>query len=214
MIVKRHRTNSDFQLAYFIAGGCYTADAAYIALLNQRDERVMALDHARVQAMKNSARVKRIQAELASADDIRRIELQADLLEIELAQPMTDQLVTAAEAELAFIDLCIERVQPLRRYAHLSDAEAAEACQREEFRLEFQHRIENFMITQGQIPAGEFDSMRRHPDFHTHLLPHMHTVQNALLAPQGAQALLSTPTQTFDLPALIGLDQSSKDTHP
>lgn len=208
MIVKRHRTNSNFQLAYFIAGKCYTPDAAYIALLNQRDDRVLALNNARVQALKNSARIQRIQAQLADADDITRLELEADLLEIELAQPMTDQLVAAAEAELAFIDECIRRVGPLRKYGDLSDAEAAEACQREEFRLEFQHRIENFMITTGQIPANEFESMRRHPDFHSHLLPHIETVQAALTAPSGAQALLSAPTQGFDLPGLLGYNNA------
>ena len=209
MIVKRHRTNSNFQLAYFIAGKCYTADAAYIALLNQRDDRVMALNHARVQAMKNTARAQRIRQDMLTADAIAQLEFQADLLEIELAQPMTEQLVTAAQDELAFIDLCIERVQPLREYAHLSDADAAEACQREEFRLEFQHRIENFMITTGQIPANEFESMRRHPDFESSLLPHIQTVQQALISADGAQKLLSHTTAGFDLPALLGFDNDT-----
>jgi len=209
MIVKRHRTNSNFQLAYFIAGKCYTADAAYIALLNQRDDRVMALNHARVQAMKQQARIQRIQQDMLTADAIAQLELRADLLEIELAQPMTDQLVTAAQDELAFIDLCIERVQPLRQYAHMSDADAAEACQREEFRLEFQHRIENYMITTGQIPANEFESMRRHPDFTTCLLPHIHTVQEQLISTGGAQKFLSHTTAGFDLPALLGFDHAT-----
>jgi hypothetical protein len=206
MIVKRHRTNSNFQLAYFIAGKCYTADAAYIALLNQRDDRVLALNNARVQAIKSRARRQRIEQDMLTADAIAQLELQADLLEIELAQPMTDQLVMAAQDELAFIDLAILRVQPLRQYAHMSDADAAEACQREEFRLEFQHRIENYMITTGQIPANEFESMRRHPDFQTVLLPHIQQVQAALTSPDGAETLLTAPTTGFDLPALLGME--------
>lgn len=206
MIVKRHRNNSNFQLAYLIAGRCYTADAAYIALLNQRDDRIMALNSAQVQAKKNQARRARIQAQLVQADPITKLELEADLLELDLAQPMTDQLTEAAEQELAFIDFCIERVQPLRQYAHLSDAEAAEACQREEFRLEFQNRIENFMITTGQIPPAEFETMRHHPDFQSHLVPHMQSVQQALVSPGGAQHLLTAPTDRFDLPALLGIE--------
>lgn len=209
MIVKRHRSNNNFQLAYFIAGSCYTADAAYIALLNQRDDREQAVATARADARRRAAKRLRIAPRLQAEDPAERLEAQADLLELDAMEPLTADLLRAAEAELDFINLCIQRVQPLRKYGHLSDAEAAEACQREEFLMEFKNRIENYMITSGQIPANEFASMRQHPDFDRLLLPHITQVQQALMQPGGAQDLLPAATRGFDLPRLLGYEDAT-----
>lgn len=209
MIVKRHRSNNNFQLAYFIAGSCYTADAAYIALLNQRDDRQAAVDHAHAEDIRRQAKRLRIQARLNSEDPADRLEAEADLYELDSNEELNRQLLAAAEDELAFINLCLERIAPMRKYSNLTDAEAAEACQREEFALEFKNRIENYMITSGQIPANEFSSMRQHPDFNSLLLPHINHVQQALMSPEGARDLLPNATTGFDLPALLGYDKDA-----
>ena len=47
MSAKLHRSNTNFQIAYFIAGRCHTADAAYIELLNLREDREAALNMAK-----------------------------------------------------------------------------------------------------------------------------------------------------------------------
>lgn len=204
MIVKRNKTNNNFQLAYFIVGSCFTADAAYFALLNQRDDRVMALNNSRVSALKTQAKLLDIERRLKSTDPVVVLEAQADKLEIELNQPLNQQLIQACEEEIAFINLCIERVLPLRKYSNMPDNEAAEACQREEFAKEFMFRIENFIMTQGVVPANEISSMRQHPDFDNLLLPHIKHVSLTLSQPDGVERLLPGATKTFDLPALLG----------
>lgn len=204
MIVKRNKTNNNFQLAYFIVGSCFTADAAYFALLNQRDDRQQALNASRVSEIKTRARLADIDRNLRHTDPVKRIEAQAEKLEIELAQPLNDQLVQACQEELEFIDLCISRIKPLRKYSNLPDNEAAEACQREEFAKEFMFRIENYIMTQGSVPANELSSMRQHPDFANMLLPHIKHVSLTLAQPNGVELLLPSATKTFDLPALLG----------
>jgi hypothetical protein len=206
MIVKRNRHNTNFQIAYFIAGSCFTADAAYFALLNQRDERQRALTASESSEIRRQARRIEIDRDLAHEDPVVQLRAQADLVDWTADQQQMAELTRACEEELAFIDLCIERVQPLRKYSHLPEGEAAEACQREEFAREFQYRIENYLMTTGSIPHNELASMRQHPDFNNQLLPHIQTVTQALQAPNGAQAFLPGATQCFDLPALLGYE--------
>ena len=207
MIVKRNRQNNNFQIAYYIAGSCFTPDAAYFALLNQRDDRRRAIEHSQVQEMRALAKKQRIDLDLFSDDPILALEAQADLQEWMNQRSDARELMQSCEEELAFIDLCIERIRPLRQYAHLSDNEAAEACQREEFAKEFQFRIENFLATTGSIPQNELAVMRQHPDFNNLLLPHMNHVTQLLQSPGGAQKLLPTATKSFDLPKLLGFEK-------
>jgi hypothetical protein len=209
MMVKRNRQNNNFQIAYFIAGSCFTADAAYFALLNQRDDRQRSLDSARVQAIRMKSRLLDIARRIESPDPVIQLNAQADQLEIDLSQDASNQLIAACEDELAFIDLCIERVQPLRKYADMPDAQAVEQCQREETAREFQFRIENYMITQGSLPHNELATMRQHPDFANQLLPYITHVTQALSAPGGAEHLLPNLTKSFDLPALVGYDHAT-----
>ena len=206
MLTKLNRNNTNFQIAYFIAGSCHTADAAYLALINQRQDRQRALDSVEVSKIKQQAQRLRCEQRIASSDPIEQLEGRADLLELELDLKHHQDLVQAAQAELDFINLCIERIQPLRKYAHLSDAEASELCQAEEWAYELRYRAENFMLTQGTIPHDHFATMRQHPSFNTFLLPHIERLQLGLAQPGGYQQLLLERTKTFDLPRLVGLE--------
>lgn len=207
MIVKRNRQNNNFQIAYFIAGSCFTPDAAYFALMNQRDDRRRALQHQAVEAKRNQAKKLQAQKDILSDDEIKQLQGQADLEELQNHSQDSEDLAQSCREELAFIDLCIERITPLRQYAHMSDNDAAEACQREEFAREFQFRIENFMATSGAIPHNELAVMRQHPDFDRVLLPHINHVSQLLQSPGGAQQLLPQATKTFDLPQLLGFEK-------
>jgi hypothetical protein len=206
MIVKRNRQNNNFQIAYFIAGSCFTPDAAYFALLNQRDDRRRALQHQAVEARRSQAKKLQAQRLVESADPVEQLQGQADLEELHNQCQDSELLAESCREELAFIDLCIERITPLRQYSHMTDNDAAEACQREEFAREFQFRIENFMATSGSIPHTELAVMRQHPDFNNLLLPHINHVTRLLQSPGGAQQLLPVTTKTFDLPALLGME--------
>jgi hypothetical protein len=207
MIVKRNRQNNNFQIAYFIAGSCFTADAAYFALMNQRDDRRRALQHQAVESKRSQAKKLLAQRLAESADPVEQLQGQADLEELQNQSQDSEDLAQSCREELAFIDLCIERITPLRQYSHMTDNDAAEACQREEFAREFKFRIENFLSTSGSIPYNEMAVMRQHPDFNQVLLPHMNHVTRLLQSPGGAQQLLPQATKTFDLPQLLGFEK-------
>jgi len=199
-----HRTNTNFQLTHFIAGACHTADAAYFTLYNQREDRLIALRSAEVDTLRTQARRLKIQAQLQSDDPIIRLEAEADLKELEHGTAMQETLIAAAQEELRFIEECMAKLQPLRKYAHLPDAEAAEAYQAEEWAHEMRFRAENFLVTQGSIPADHFASMRQHPAFSSFILPHIEQIHNSIKSGQVPQVLLAKPR--FDLPKLMGLD--------
>lgn len=208
MIVKYDKTNTNFQIAYFIAGSCHTADAAYIALLSLRNDRKMALDSAKVSELKRMAAKIRAKKLADSDDTADRLDGQAELLEIEHTEQLTQRLTLAAQSELEFIDQCITQVQPLRKYGDLDDHAAAEACQKDEWLGELCYRAENYMLTSGSIPHDHFATMRQHPDFATTILPRIEQVHLALAAPEGGRNLL-IENRKFNLPALLGMDQSS-----
>lgn len=208
MIVKYDKTNTNFQIAYFIAGSCHTADAAYIALLSLRNDRQQALDAAKVSELKRMAAKLRAK-KLAESDDIAdRLDSQAELLEIENTERLTERLLKAANEEIEFIDYCMQQVQPLRKYGDLDDHAAAEACQREEWLAELMSRAENYMLTQGTIPHDQFSTMRQHPDFAHAILPRLEKLHLALSDPTRSKDLL-LENHGFDLPKLIGWSQSS-----
>jgi hypothetical protein len=209
MSAKLHRSNTNFQIAYFIAGRCHTADAAYIELLNLREDREAALNMAKSYAVRRQATKMKIELRLAHPDPIEQIEGQADLIEFEFANEQHQQLKQAAEDELKFINECIDKINPFREYKDLTDHEAAEACQRKEWMLELKNRAENFLLTQGSIPTNEFDTMRQHPDVQKTLLPHIEQTQLALTNPGGHKLFLDLPTE-FNFPKLIGLEGEQK----
>ena len=204
MTAKLYRNNTNFQIAYFIAGKCHTPDAAYVELLNLREDREMALNTAKVNEIRKQAQHLKIQAKLNSKDPIEVLEGRAEQLELDNDELLGKKLVAAAEEELAFINECIDKIQPLRKYKHLSNTEAAEASQREEWLLEFQTRAENYLLTQGTIPTDHFSAMRQHPDFEKALLPHITQAQAFLQSPEGHLKLLAQSPK-FDLPKLVGL---------
>ena len=145
---KNNRVNHDFQIAYFLAGSCHTPDAAYALLCDLRDDRAMALEASNGRSW---WRFWRKPGPVAA-------DVQA-------------RCIAAAKAELDTINKCIDRLQPLRKYSNLTDAEAHEACQAEEWKLELIFRAENFLLNGGVIPADHFAAMRQHPAFKDEILP-------------------------------------------
>ncbi len=174
-----NRRNHDFQIAYFLAGSCHTPDGAYSLLCDLKEERVLALNNVKSSALKERAKRIRAERKMQSEDEADRLEGEADLAEIEAFVEVTAKNIAAAEAELATIEKCISLIQPLRKYAHLSDAEAHEAAQPEEWKLELISRAENCLLTTGGIPT------------------------DPLGAPEAIPNLLAKP-RGFDLPKLLG----------
>lgn len=197
MHASNNRKNHDFQIAHFLAGSCHTADGAYALLCDLREDRSTALKNIKSSRLRERAKVLKAQALMRSDNEIERLEAQADLAEIEAFSEMTENNIRAAEAELRFIDACIEKVQPHRKYAHLPDPEAHEACQREEWRMEFEFRALNFLITAGTIPPDQFAAMRQHPDFASHIFPFIQNTQKRLSEGSVDKLLVPSPVEVL-----------------
>jgi len=206
---KNNRMNHDFQIVYFLIGDCHTADGAYALLCDLKENREDALKMVRANELRTKA--KRLRAEAILGEQVvgspEVEEARADLAEIDAAQATLQRNIAAAEAELATIEKCIAILQPMRRFAHLPDAQAHEACQREEWKLELISRAENHLITSGTIPAEQFKTMRMHPDFQTQIIPAITHVK-ALLLQNTAESIaelrqLDNKPRGFDLQGLL-----------
>jgi hypothetical protein len=170
---KPHRTNSDFQLKYFLVGSCHTADAAWTLLYGQKIDIEGKIRFAKVAELRRDA--KRLAAlEILSSEnttDSARMNAEADIHEVESEKIVSDLNLKAAIDELECINSLMAELDPHRKYAHLSLFEANEACQREEWLEELKTRAENFLVSQGAIPCDQLSTMRTHPDFETMLVP-------------------------------------------
>jgi hypothetical protein len=200
---KTNRQNHDFQIAYFIAGSCHTADGAYAILNDLKDDREMALAAYESGQLKKKIKILKAEKLLNSKDEIKRLEGEAELAEINSHKGLEEKNYRAAITELAFINTCIEKVQPFRKFAHLPDAESHEAAQQEEWKLELQQRAENYLLTTGSIPTDHFSTMRMHPEFQTSLLPHIETVKQLMGTVPITEALALLQNKEFDLPKLL-----------
>jgi hypothetical protein len=210
MHYKTNRQNHDFQIAYFIAGSCQTPDAAYAILCDLREDRSNAIKSFNAHSLRDQAKMIKAQRKLQDDDEAVRLEGQADIEEMKAMVETTQKNYDAALAELAFIDKCMERLQPLRQYAHLPDAEAHEAAQHEEWKLQLIHTAENHILNSGMIPPDHFATMRMHPSFATEILPALEKTKMLLNSSGKSQedgALLVSHLQTkqFDLPKLLEL---------
>ena len=171
MHAKNNRVNKDFQITYFLAGSCFTPDGAYSLLKDLQEDREMALAQLESSDLRTQAKVLQAKRMLESDDEVIRLEGQADLSEINNNQVFGDRNIKAAKKELDFINSCIDKLQPYRKFSHLPDDEAHEAAQYDEWKLELINRAENYLITTGNIPTDHFITMRQHPEFVHEILP-------------------------------------------
>lgn len=215
MHAKNNRQNKDFQIAYFLAGSCHTPDGAYSLLCDLREDRRNALANAEVVRLREQARRAAAVIASRSADEYERLNGEADLLELDSMAATAKACYDAAVAELATIEKCIERLQPLRKFAHLPDPEAHEAAQHDEWKFELIHRAENSLLSCGVIPVDQWATLRMHPAFATEILPAIEKSRTALMHPDSARALLTSPARLADLTTmLLDAPRGSTTTNP
>jgi len=166
-----HRNNSDFQLRYFMANNCHTADIAWCVMYEQKLDIQIKLESTKAKLLRRKARLLEIERELESPDPIKQLNAQADLIEWQSGDGMIEMAILGAEQELATITSIMDELEPQRKYADLPILEAAQAAQREEWMLEFQRRTENYLLSIGTIPEDQLNAMRSHPDFESNLVP-------------------------------------------
>lgn len=195
MISKYLKNNTNFQIAYFLAGACHTADGAYFMLMDLKRDRVAAMDNASVVNKRNEAKLIRAKAYLASgkADAAGELEAKADIEEIENMNKIGKAAYEVAVHELDFIQSCIDKVLPMCKYVGkegINEIEAHEMAQTEEWKHELTRRAENFLLTSGTIPADEFNTMRMHPEFKKEILPRIKEVQQSIFLEDGRPNML------------------------
>lgn len=174
MLARPHRNNTDFQLRHFVAGGCFTADAAWMIMYEQKLDIETKLVHTKANILRH--KIKKIDLDKKFIDiktEKDKLNFEADLMEWEHAEKMLNLALQGGEAELSTIVSIMEELEPLRKYSHLPLLEANEASQREEWLEDFKHRIENYLLTMGTIPEDQITAMRKHPDFETNIVPYM-----------------------------------------
>ncbi len=198
-----HRLNHDFQLKHFMANSCHTADAAYALLYAQMIDMESKIAHGKGQAKRREITRLKYEAILAddASDQIAKLEAEAELLELESSQYVFDMNIEGAHKELQAIKSLMAELEPQRKYAHLPILEANEACQREELAGEMKRRAENYLLSQGSIPADHLETMRNHPDFTEVILPHIVKITQTLRNSNGDMAKAFASVQK---PLLLG----------
>lgn len=207
MTFGNQRQNHDFQIAYFIAGACHTPDGAYMVLCNQKAERERALLGLKTDHLRKKLWDLDIKERLESPDEKVRIQAEIDLIEEEANRPTMESAVVAAQKELEFINKCIEKIQPYRKYAHLSDHDAHEAAQHDEWKHELIYRAENFILTTGTIPHDHFATMRQHPDFKEEIYPVIAEIRRLMIENKDHMILLNN--RKYDIPKLLELESNN-----
>lgn len=193
MLARPHRNNTDFQLKYFIAGSCFTADAAWLLMYEQKCDIENKLNFTKANILRNKARkIELDEKEQSISTEPERLRLEADRMENEQAARNLDLALQGAEMELNTIISIMEELEPQRKYSHLPLLEAGEASQREEWTKEFIHRIENYLLVMGTIPEDQIAAMRKHPDFEKTLIPFMKSTIHKIANSNNNMDLLKT----------------------
>lgn len=186
-----HRNNSDFQLRHFIANQCHTADVAWCVMYEQKLDIQIKLDVTKACLIRRKAKKLEIDNNLNTNDPIQKLNAEADLLEWQSSDGMLEMAILGAEQEICTITQIMDELEPRRKYAHLPLLEAAQAAQQEEWKLEFKHRIENFLLSRGTIPEDQLQAMRSHPDFESELVPHVQEMVHKIANNENKMALLT-----------------------
>ncbi len=161
-----HWKNSNFQTENFIAGRCHTADEAYRVLLQQLEDRNMAI------ATAHRCHVRWRKWVMRDAPGLARALLRwARLVRGDALDENSVACYEEALREAAHLRELISQLEPQRKFRHLPPWEAHQAAQREEWKLELMWRAENFIASQGTIPHDHLATMRMHPDFESEIAP-------------------------------------------
>jgi len=186
-----HRNNSDFQLRYFMANNCHTADIAWCVMYEQKLDIQIKLESTKAKLLRRRAKFIEIEQALESTDPVKQLNAQADLIEWQSGEGMLEMAILGAEQELATITSIMSELEPQRKYADLPILEAAQAAQREEWLLEFQRRTENYLLSTGTIPEDHLNAMRNHPDFEVNIVPFITEVLHKISVDKDKMSLLT-----------------------
>jgi hypothetical protein len=188
-----HRNNSDFQLRYFMANNCHTADTAWCLMYEQRLDVMLKLEATKAKLIRREAQKLDIEDILNDPEASRgeKIRAQADMIEWQAREGLLEMAIKGAEQELETIQNIMDELEPQRKYGHMPLLEASQAAQREEWCLEFKRRTENYLLSTGRIPEDQLNAMRNHPDFELQIVPHVQQLLTKMETAQNKMELLT-----------------------
>lgn len=181
MNATNNRTNHDFQILHFLIGSCHTVDGAYALLKDLEESQEMAVFQIKKQHLEHKKYLIKLERLLNSEDEIDNIDAEICKMEYEEHEALTKRCSAAGVKELEFIQYCLDKLEPYRKFSHLSNSDAFEATQRDEWKYEFIHRAENSLLTTGTLPTDQFGAMRQHPDFVSEILPTIDGIKQSLI---------------------------------
>jgi hypothetical protein len=177
-----HWKNSCFQIQYFLAGKCHTPDEAYRVLCEAYEDRDIAIKLAEASKLRQKAKKLNIsQVLLRTVSESRKLEAQAELIEMQALEAQGNAVIATAIQERDFIKQLIDKIQPFRKYKDIADTEAHQLAQQDEWKEELLWRAENFLVSQGTIPSDHIATMRMHPEWEQHLFPRISQMAQKLI---------------------------------
>jgi hypothetical protein len=171
------RTNTDFQLEFFIEGSAHTPDGKWALLWmqwNVLQQKVRAIPAYHI---KREAMALKLQWEIENKEHPwERMQATAELLELEIGNEHWQISEEAWTNETDFVKARMDKVEPDCLYRDLPFLQRCEAAQRDEWLYELCYKAENYIISTGVIPHDYLDAMRMHPDFRLKILPHINNL--------------------------------------
>lgn len=168
------RTNTDFQLQFFIEGSAHTWDGKWSLLWMQWNVYQQKVDNIPANHLKREGMRLKLEWTIEHAETPwDRLNAQAELHELEVGLRHWDISEDAWKAELEFTKMRMEVIGEKCLYSDLPLLARHEAAQRDEWLCDLMYKSENFIISTGVIPHDYLDAMRMHPDFRLKLLPYL-----------------------------------------
>jgi hypothetical protein len=171
------RTNTDFQLEFFIEGTARTTDGKWALLWMQWNVLRQKVDAIPSYHLKREARRMELNWKIEHADHPwEKMIAQGDLLEHEIGNRHWEVSEAAWTDEVNFLEKRMALLDPICIYRDLPFLVRCESVQREEWCLDLMYKCENFIIATGTIPHDYLDACRLHPDFNKRILPHINAL--------------------------------------
>jgi len=139
--------NSNFQYLHFILGACHTPIEAHRKCCEAIEDRLRAMDE-------NTSIRKHW---------LTPIKALWNPKSSKWAKQNAQEHIDQAQAEVKFLTMCKDRLEAAIGHVPTMDDYQQNQC--DEWRLELEHRAENYLLCTGSVPPEHFVTMRMHPEF-------------------------------------------------
>lgn len=161
-----HWKHSKYQILHRIVANCHTYDEAYRVLRELEEDYDLSIKLALAEHKRTNA--KEIAANTVKSDphdtDYNKLNADADLMTVSARITSVQSCMDVAADTLKFIRQCIELINPLRQFAHLSDPEAHQRCQYLEWKLDLVWKSYNMICSSGAMSYDHYISLKMHPE--------------------------------------------------